>query len=180
MGAGKLSLLGWQPGQSDGECFPPILGRKASRSSFLRSSPNSRNGAPLGISPGDIPSHHPTTRRPAGLLPAALRGSLLHPDTLQPLCSPSLAVSQSFLPEVRVPAALGQLQEPVAGGQAALNPRPAQPLAPLAVGVARRRPPGGTPGGGGHGEELWPPPWQLPVVMQQQGVGRSAPFTPTG
>lgn len=62
MDAGKPCPLGKQPGRSDSKCFPPILGRKASRSSFLRNGPNSRNGALPGGQSRDIPS--PAARRP--------------------------------------------------------------------------------------------------------------------
>lgn len=51
----------------------------------------------------------------AGLLPVALWGSLLHPDTLHLLCFPLLAVLQSFLPKICTLAVLGPLQR--AGGR---------------------------------------------------------------
>lgn len=114
MDAGKPCPLGKQPGRSDSKCFPPILGRKASWSSFLRNSPNSRNGALLGGQSWRHPISLPHTAL-AGLLPAALWDSPLHPNTLQPLCFPSLAVLQPFLPKVCALAALGQLQR--AGGR---------------------------------------------------------------
>lgn len=114
MDAGKPCPLGKQPGRSDSKCFPPILGRKARRSSFLRNSPNSRNGALLGGQSWRHPIALPHTAL-AGLLPAALWDSPLHPNTLQPLCFPSLAVLQPFLPKVCALAALGQLQR--AGGR---------------------------------------------------------------
>lgn len=176
MGAGKLSPLGRQPGRSDGEHFPPILGRKASWSSFRRNSPNSRNGALLEVSPGDMPSHHPATRCPgwaaaSGTLgfPAAPRHA--PPALLSLIGCFAILPAQDLHPGSARPAAKSRWQVARLPHSASLQPCPAQPRL-LADRAAQMSPPEGTPSGGGQGEELYPPSWQLSVVMQQQEGGR--------
>lgn len=142
MGAGKPSPLGRQPGRSDGKHFPPILGRKASWSSFRRNSPNSRNGALPEVSPGDIPSHHPATHCPGWAAASGAPGFPAAPRHAPPALL-SLTGCFAILPAQDLhagsarPAAKSRWRAARLPHSASLQPCPAQPPRSLQRGLLR-------------------------------------------